>query len=202
MMIISKCLLLLSFILPFWTGFPQGERPLVENPSPDEVLQGVVTILGSTDLFGFQSAEISFGYQSDATDTWFLIEQGESAINDDTLAIWDTTTITDGDYKIRVRVYLDDGTYADTIIPRLHVRNYSPIIDEQSYAIPTSAVSEDESIPEETAIKPTSTVLPGNPASISSSGIISSLIKGIVFAILAMIIIGAFFVIRAMVRRR
>ena len=91
------------------------------------MLQGVVTIRGSSNETGFLSAEVDFTYAGDTTGTWFLIATDSQPVDSSTLATWDTTTITDGDYNLRLRVILSDGTHLDVIIPNLRVRNYTPI---------------------------------------------------------------------------
>ena len=70
---------------------------------------------------------MAFGYQDDPTATWFLIEQSAEPVKKGLIASWDTSTITDGEYQLRVRVILADGKVAEAIVPNLRVRNYTPV---------------------------------------------------------------------------
>ena len=104
--------------------------PQIDHPRSGEALQGVVIISGSTDISGFSSAEISFSYASDnAVDTrsWFLIQTANEPVSNAAIAIWDTTTIADGLYDLRVEVILANGNRVNTIVKNLRVRNYTPV---------------------------------------------------------------------------
>ena len=86
-----------------------------------------VTIEGSTLIEGFISWEITFGYASDSTGTWFLIAEGDEQVSSGELTQWDTTTITDADYNLRLTVYMEGGRREHFVLNNLRVRNYSPI---------------------------------------------------------------------------
>jgi hypothetical protein len=144
--------LMLGFWLPFLTGSFQISRPKLDSPQDGEALQGVVEIIGTTDIVGFQSAEVAFAYGADSS-TWFLITGSEQAVRDDVLASWDTTTIADGTYLLRVRVYTTDGEVVDVEARDLRIRNYSPI--ETSTPRP-----EEETTLEPQFVQPTATPLP------------------------------------------
>lgn len=130
------CLLWLLFLFP-----PQIIRAAVNTPTPTldgqeltisspvggEALQGLVVIMGTAKALNFISMEVSFAYQKDPTQTWFLIGQSSLPIDQGILANWDTTTISDGYYRIRVLLYLSDGKVIEKIIEGIRVRNYSPV---------------------------------------------------------------------------
>ena len=46
----------------------------ITSPAPGEVLRGQVTIIGTTDVPSFVSAQLDFAYASNPTDTWFTIQ--------------------------------------------------------------------------------------------------------------------------------
>ena len=58
---------------PGWLGTLAVNRPMITSPKAGEALQGVVAVKGSTDVLDFESAELSFAYQDDAEETWFMI---------------------------------------------------------------------------------------------------------------------------------
>ncbi len=59
---------------------PSSQQVMVDTPKPGEAVQGQVIIAGNVDLEGFQSYEVSFAYQKDETNTWFLIGRGEQIV--------------------------------------------------------------------------------------------------------------------------
>jgi len=161
--------------------------PVIISPRPGDVLQGAVSISGSSDVSGFVSAEISFSYTDDPTGTWFLISTNTQAVFGNTLAIWDTTIITDGNYNLRLRVYLVDRSFRDAQVSNLRIRNYSPV----ETPTPVPPAPEDTLIPTYTPTAtpyPTPTILSRNPGTLASTDVSSSLILGGITAILILLI--------------
>jgi hypothetical protein len=178
------------------------ERPQVVSPKPGDVLIGKVNVNGSTDVLDFQSAEVSFGYEGDAGDTWYLIQQSSDPVKDGALAVWDTSTIADGSYRLRVSVILSDNRTAEVVIPNLRVRNYSTV-ETATPGLPAGITAQP------TKIKPTSTVavystptsLPDNPVQVTSSKLAFSLAQGAAFAVVCFILLGIYLALRAIRRR-
>ena len=108
---------------------PTDEPPQVAiySPGMGQVLQGTISITGHTSVAGFMYTELSFGYFNDQTDTWFLIYESDEPISDGELTQWDTSTITDGEYNLRLVVVLEDGSQLTSDVSNLRVRNYTPI---------------------------------------------------------------------------
>jgi hypothetical protein len=117
-------------------------------------VQGVVTVNGTSAADGFLSAEVAFAYSGDATGTWFLVAVSGQPVTDGTLAVWDTTAITDGTYTLRLRVTLVDGSHLDALVPDLRVRNYTPT---ETPIPPTPSITPS---PTRTPVLPTATVTP------------------------------------------
>src|SRR5689334_17437845 len=108
------------FLLPFvfFLLAAQNTPPVtITSPAPDEILRGQVAITGKVDLPSFVSAQLTFAYASDPTNTWFTIQTFSQPITDSALATWDTTSITDGDYVLRLQVTLQDGTSQEATVP-------------------------------------------------------------------------------------
>jgi hypothetical protein len=171
--------MLFSLMMFLGNIFQAAELPRVDTPLAGSIIQGRVNIEGSTDVIDFQSVEISFRYEEDPTDTWYLIMQGQEKVKNGRLGFWDTSTIADGVYRLKVEVFQTDNHTTEVIIRNLNVRNYSPvepnspenkkgvsILPTPSQLIPTLVV------------KSTPEVLPPNPAQISSSNFSSTLLKG------------------------
>jgi hypothetical protein len=170
-----RCLLT-GWIIPalLFIVFPvaaQGVNvPIITSPSSGQTLQGQVAITGSTDIPNFSSAELDFSYINDATNTKFLIQVMTEPVNANTLTTWDTTSISDGDYILLLRVNLTDGTFQDISVP-VHIRNYSALPSPTPTVIPTEPVIQiptpifvSPSATPTPAPLPTPTSLPPNPA--------------------------------------
>jgi hypothetical protein len=156
--------------------------PAVVSPRPGEALQGKIAITGTSDAIGFLSSELAFAYPGDPTGTWFLIAQSGQPVQAGMLAEWDTTAITDGTYTLRLRVFLDDGTSLEILVPDLRVRNYTPV--ETATPDPISATGTPTLFAVTPTIRlPTSTPLPPNPAALTPSRILSSLGYGALAAV-------------------
>jgi hypothetical protein len=191
--------LMLGFWLPFLTGSFQISRPKIDSPQNGEALQGVVEIIGTSDIVGYQNAEVAFAYGQDSS-TWFLITGSDQPVRDGVLASWDTTTIADGKYLLRVRVNTTDGEVVDVEVKDLRVRNYTPI--ETSTPRPEEQTAEPQVIlPEATAL-PTPTNLPDNPASVTMTKLSFSLVEGAAFVFIVFIVIGIYSAARRKLPRR
>ncbi len=169
--------------------------PVIISPRPGEVLQGVVAIKGSSDVPGFQSSEVSFGYAGDTTGTWFLIASSNRTVVSDTLTTWDTTTITDGNYTLRLRVTLNDGSHLESTITDLRVRNYTPI--ETPTPAPTALKPTSVTTATLTVTPfPTPTALPTNSAILTPADVSTSLAYGGLGAVLLLVILGIYLWLR------
>ena len=185
-------------------GDPTAEPPQVAiySPTTGQVLQGTIAITGRTSVEGFSIAELRFSYMQDLADTWFLIYESDEAVSDGELTQWDTSTITDGEYKLRLVVTLQDGSQLTSDINNLRVRNYTPIETNTPEPNATRAPG-DTPIP---TITPTSTItplppsatpLPPNPAIISSQEILLSMGKGALVAVSFFALLGLYQLIRS-----
>jgi hypothetical protein len=178
----------------------QQNLPVISAPVAGQKLQGKVDITGTTDVPNFASAELAFTYASDPTDNWFTIQVLSQPMLDSTLTAWDTSFISDGDYKLRLRVTLQDGSFQDAIVTDLHVRNYTPdtptpvmqvaITDTPTalpFLPPTEVVITEA--PTQTP-RATPTQLLPNPVSLAPNEIYASVRRGALIIIVLFIIFG------------
>ncbi len=104
-------------------GFAQ-----ITSPGGGEAVRGLVTIEGFAAHPRFEHYELAFAYPEDPTDTWFAIgEPSRQPVEAGPLGLWDTSGITDGNYHLRLRVFLDNGTALEHIVDGLRIRNYTQI---------------------------------------------------------------------------
>lgn len=126
--------------LPLWGFNHPGYSEVpgfaeITSPRADQAVAGVVTIAGTADHPAFQRFEVAFGYDPDPTETWFPIgEPISTPVIDGRLALWDTMRISDGTYRLRLQVWLEDGQMLEAIVSGVRVRNYSPTETAESAA--------------------------------------------------------------------
>jgi len=165
---------------------PTPEKLSLTSPRPGEALQGVVTIQGTTAIAGYASAEVQFAYSQSKSKDWFLIENGQQPVVDGIIATFDTTTITDGVYDLRLVASLVDGSQQKVEVDGLRVRNYSLIEadtpgatltqDATQPIIATRTVTPPPVIGATRA--PTRLPLPVNPVRLGGNELVGSLLKG------------------------
>ena len=201
----------LLFLNPYWQ---ETSAPTIHSPLVGQALQGIVQILGSTATEGFQSSEVSFAYFINPTDTWFLISESDVQVENGNLAEWDTTTISDGDYTLRLVVSLDDGSELVTTVEGIRVRNYSPVeTDTPAATVPQPTLKATETstrtptpsitpIPSSTPFAATSTAPPPNPAEVSQNDVIISFMVGVLYTFGLFALLGILYGIQALIRRR
>ena len=129
----------------------------ITRPQSGEALVGVVTIEGSAAHPAFVAYELSFAYDPNPTDTWFpIVDYFQTSVTDGRLGLWDTTSISDGEYQIRLRVILSNDSSLEAYAHGLRVRNTTPTetvpaIQEASTATPAAV---------QASVTPTSTDVP------------------------------------------
>lgn len=198
------CLLCVYFLFPTQVILAAVNTPTptvvdheltITSPIGGEALQGSVVIMGTAKATNLVSVEVSFAYQMDQTQTWFLIGQSSQPVDQGILSNWDTSTISDGNYRIRVLLYLRDGKVVENILEGIRVRNYSPV--ETSTPVPVIQEPVRETLSQAVPLTPTSTplvdlVLPErtpmpqirNPIQVNSFDLVTS------FGIGATVIVG------------
>jgi hypothetical protein len=176
----------------------QSANISIASPQSGDVLRGQVEIVGNMNVPNFSSAELAFSYASNPADSWFTIQTFPQPAQDPVIAVWDTTTVTDGDYTLHLRVYLQDGSSQDVVVSDLKIRNDDPLPTETPAAtlpaqfstpLPTVTELSEPVLP----IFPSPTPLPANPASVTSTSIYfnfgrGALITLVLFAFFSLIL--------------
>ena len=187
----------------------QAAAPIIIAPADGQVLQGQVTVKGSTDIPDFSSAELAFTYAAEPNASWFVIQTASLPASNAELMVWDTTSISDGDYILRLRVLLSGGGFQDARV-NVQVRNYTttvtssppaPLVTvtEQSVLqVPTALIIAASETPEQPVASavPTPSPLPGNPAGVSPSEVYAVFWRGALGIGLFLLLFGAFFRLR------
>jgi hypothetical protein len=197
--------ILLVFASFFWLSpFAAQSSPVqITSPQAGQVLRGNVNISGTLPADQFSSAELSYAYSGQDTASWFLVAEIPQPISDGVLASWDTSTISDGDYKLKLTVKHTDGTSQDTIIDPVLVRNYTAVQSTPTvFPTETAAATQLAILQTETlfaaspTLAPTQVVsvtpFPSNPASLSEEQLTGSLKDGLVLGGLIMAVVGIY----------
>src|SRR5689334_18699792 len=136
---------------------PTASPILITYPLHGIKVTGVINILGSITLEGWTSYEVAFAYANDQSNSWFTFGGGANpSTGGSTLASWDTTTVSDGDYNIRLRVFSPGGSQ-DGFIYGLRVRNYTADTPVPTLTFTPTPTSADTPLP---TFTPTQTLTP------------------------------------------
>jgi len=191
--------LLIGFNLLFLNEVSAVE-PVITSPISGSVVEGIVEIRGSVPESDFSTAKVSYSYAGDEAN-WFLIARIEQPVEEDVLAIWDTSTITDGIYQLRLTVKNTSGEKQEVIISDIRVANYTRVEHQQAAAeINTAMLTPTPDTT--TAIAPLPTSLSANPASISDKEISKAVLNGGLFGLAVVIVFVIWTSIKTYLNRR
>lgn len=116
----------------------QEQRPIIAQPGEGAVVREVVQVIGTATHPQFQRYELYYApYPVPSDQSWIFI--GDAHNNQQPLGLlgtWDSRSVPDGAYALRVRVVKNDGNYLDSDPRRVTVANTAPV------ATPTPEVSE------------------------------------------------------------
>jgi hypothetical protein len=200
MLKLTVAMLTWNWVIPIFffilSPFLQSDQVLIDSPHNGDLVQGIVEINGNTLIRDFKSAEVSFSFVNDKSETWFPIQQSDQPIQNAVLANWDTTTITDGDYRIRVVVSLSDGTNVEARVTGIRVRNYSR--DENITTTETAPTQLPQTVVTESI--PSPTPLPANPAEVTRGALTFSLLQGAAGAGILFFALAIYFSLRSIYR--
>ena len=178
----------------------------VSYPIHGQTLKGIINITGNIALEGWAAYELAFADAGTSTPSWFVFMTGENPLPDDgLLAAWDTTTLTDGDYTLRLRISGPDGDQ-DTYVYGLHINNYTPDtpLPTQTFTAtitPTpspvaTATMTFTPLPTSTPYISPTPMLP-NPAILYPNEIVFDLVRGALFTGMLFGIFGLFLNLRS-----
>jgi hypothetical protein len=171
----------------------------ISSPVAGQVVRGQVSIAGTSEAPGFVSSELAFSYAGDPTGTWFVLQTSGLGVTNEVLAVWDTTSISDGDYDLRLRVSLQDSTFLEASVMGLQVRNYTapPTPTPEPTSTSTPRIEAPTAMLLAATATPTlpppgtPTPLPPNPAALADTEIFASLERGALLIGLLFLAFGA-----------
>ena len=107
----------------------QEARPIIVQPAQDAAVRDVVQIIGTAVHPQFQRYELYYAPSPVPSDqSWTFI--GDAHNNQQPLGLlgtWDSRSVPDGSYVLRVRVVKQDGNYIDSDARQVIVANTRPV---------------------------------------------------------------------------
>jgi hypothetical protein len=116
---------------------------VITNPPNNAVVSGVMQLTGSADSPTFQFYVVDVAPEPLTGDQWGTVgATHDTPVINGILETWDTTTVPDGSYTLRLRVVKVDGNYSEFFTQQIVVANTQPIptdtpIPVQATALPT-----------------------------------------------------------------
>lgn len=190
---------ILFLVLPVSSARAQtpGYAEILE-PHGGQAIQGVFTIRGSASHPSFLKYQLAFALVDDPTNTWFLLgEEQTNPVVDGGIGLWDTTGISDGNYRLRLEVFLDNDQSLVTTVEGVRIRNHSPI------ETPTSAPAAARVTA--TPVPPTRTPRPTPLPPLTNQGsevILSAFTIGVILGLLILAILGVYLFMRRRAKQR
>lgn len=174
----------------------QAGTPAVTAPTPGQVVQGQVAVTGTTDIPNFESAVLDFTYATDPTGTWFSIRKMTDPVDAGVLGTWDTTSISDGDYVLRLQVTFTYGSTQQVTVP-VKVRNYTALptasptatATQPALLVPTPFLVEASATPTPLPL-PTPSRLPPNSVEVTAGQVYTGFWRGALGALLLLLLGG------------
>jgi PKD repeat protein len=100
---------------------------VILSPVPGNVIAGNVQIIGAATHPNFLQYQVEFGPDPNPGNLWYPATYAvQVPVINGLLGIWNTTTVQDGLYAVRLRVYLRDGTTLTTVVNNIRVQNNQP----------------------------------------------------------------------------
>ncbi|MDX1995819.1 MAG: PKD domain-containing protein [bacterium] len=113
-------------LLPTITPMPVSI--VILSPIPGNVVAGNVQVLGAASHPQFLQYQVEFGPDPNPGNLWYpatsVVQTPVSTYA--LLGIWNTTSLNDGLYQLRLRVFLRDGSNLQTVVNNIRVQNQAP----------------------------------------------------------------------------
>lgn len=184
-------------LLAFLFQQVQENAPRIDIPLEGDTVRGVVGIVGSTDIEGFASSEVFFGFSPNGA--WFSLGTQDRSISSQLITNWDTTVIPDGLYRLKVVVTKADGSQAEAAVNNIQVSNYSSpagVSGQQIQGNPTAAPD----YPVDA--RATATAFPANPAAVDGADLFASMKSGLLWTAAIFLALGIYLGLRWLNKKR
>lgn len=196
----SANLLRFLVLIPILGSYLQAQTPaeaLISQPKQGEVVQGVVQVTGTASATGFAGYDLAFAFENSASQNWFSISSSNQPVNNDVLGSWDTTTITDGDYSLKLTIRLQDGTQQEAIVQHVLVRNYTA----GSSANNSMNATPDANQGDKQAANDLQPAITANDAALAQTELLRSIYLGLAVGLGVVVVLAIYLWLRRLLRR-
>ena len=97
------------------------DQLIITAPEPGNEVSGTVKLVGTANIpnFGFYKYEVT----PLGTENWATVSAGNKPVRNDQLGVWDTTTLANGDYFVRLVLTDNIGTSLEPCVIAIRVLN-------------------------------------------------------------------------------
>lgn len=138
-----------TFGFQFPTSTPMPVNIVILSPVPGNIVAGNVQVLGAAIHPQFLQYQLEYGPDPNPGDLWYQVGGiSQTPVNNGFLGVWNTTSVQDSVYQLRLRIYLRDGTSLITVVNNIRIQNRQPIPPATATTIPRplAAFSQDRTI--------------------------------------------------------
>jgi hypothetical protein len=148
--------LLFSVGLSLVQAEPLAQDRVVQITAPEmnAEVRGLVPIMGSASLPGFQFYKVEYGIGPSPSQWAIVGSLHDAPVINQQLETWDTTRIPDGVYSLRLQAVKQDGNYEEFMVRQVVVVNTRPTVTPQPSTTPTplaTTTPENTPLPQATA---------------------------------------------------
>ncbi|MHB1296133.1 MAG: hypothetical protein ACYC4R_14195 [Anaerolineae bacterium] len=119
----------------------QDHQVQITSPEMNAQLRGTVPILGSAMIGDFQFYKVEFGVGPNP-DQWAVIGQlHDSPVVNGQLEVWDTSSLPDGVYTLRLQAVKQDGNWEEFFVRQLAIANAQPTPSPTLEETPTPSMT-------------------------------------------------------------
>jgi len=170
----------------------------ITRPAAGEAVRGIVTLEGTANHPAFDHFDLAFAYDQDPTDTWFpIVDADRSRVVEGRLAVWDTSGVGDGVYRLRLRVWPNEGEPLIATVGGVRVRNLTSI--ETPTAGPTAQAQPETPAPQAPTPSPTAAA-PMGSAQAPGGRVQAALLAGGILGLVVLAGVGGYAGARAAAR--
>ncbi len=175
-------------------SFQADDTLRIDSPASNDTVSGIVEIRGAASAPGMMRFRVEFGYDPDPTGTWFLIREGTEPAQNGPLAVWDTTSVSEGEYALRLAAYFTDGSIREVITRGLHLRRENPPTANSSVEAVTPIAPDTASYPKPAAAFPAPTAVFATEPSSAGGAASAHMVPMVIGAGLAVLGFGLYWI--------
>lgn len=128
---------------------PLQQQPAVQITSPEmgAEVRGLVSIVGSASVEPFQFYKVEYGVGPSPADWAVIGALRESPVINGQLEVWDTNSVPDGVYTLRLQAVKTDGNFEEFLVRGVVVANTRPTLTPTPEPSETPVEEEDPLAP-------------------------------------------------------